>query len=282
MAAGVVGLAGPDYNFVGRREQGDERAMAGARPIGILTPMEDELALLEKGLQRARSEERAGGRFIAGRLDGHDVVLALSGIGKVSAAQVSSLLLDRFACRALVVSGVAGGLDIRLGIGDIVVADRLAQQDYGALTRRGLVNYRAGAMPMGERRHDPYYSLTPELSARLRAALKGLHLPPMPAAATGGRERRPKIRFGTILSGDQFVNAAPARLALRRRFPGALAVEMEGAAAAQIAERHGVPCVVVRALSDLAGAASHIDFMAFLPAAGAAAAMTVRRLLPAL
>jgi adenosylhomocysteine nucleosidase len=104
----------------------------------------------------------------------------------------------------------------------------------------------------------------------------------MPAAATGGRERRPKIRFGTILSGDQFVNAAPARLALRRRFPGALAVEMEGAAAAQIAERHGVPCVVVRAMSDLAGAASHIDFMAFLPAAGAAAAMTVRRLLPAL
>jgi adenosylhomocysteine nucleosidase len=135
---------------------------------------------------------------------------------------------------------------------------------------------------MGARRHDPYYDLPPELSGRLRAALKGLHLPPMPAAATGGRERRPKIRFGTILSGDQFVNAAPARLALRRRFPGALAVEMEGAAAAQIAERHGVPCVVVRALSDLAGAASHIDFMAFLPAAAAAAALTVRRLLPAL
>ena len=252
------------------------------QPIGILSPLDAELALLETGLERPHGQERAGVRFIAGRLDGHDVVLAQSGIGKVSAAQVSSLLLDRFACRALVVSGVAGGLDIRLGIGDIVVADRLAQQDYGALTRRGLVNYRAGVMPMGERRHDPYYNLPPELSGRLREALKGLRLPSLSAAATGGSARRPKIRFGTILSGDQFINAAPARLTLRRRFPGALAVEMEGAAVAQVAERHGVPCVVVRALSDLAGAASHIDFIAFLPAAGAAAAMTVRRLLPAL
>jgi adenosylhomocysteine nucleosidase len=82
--------------------------MAATQPIGILSPMAEELALLEAGLQRARGEERAGVRFIAGRLDGHDVVLALSGIGKVSTAQVSSLLLDRFACRALVVSGVAG------------------------------------------------------------------------------------------------------------------------------------------------------------------------------
>jgi adenosylhomocysteine nucleosidase len=256
--------------------------MAETRPIGILSPLDEELALLEAALERPLRQERAGVRFILGRLDGHEVVLAQSGIGKVSAAQVSSLLLDRFECRAMVVSGVAGGLDIRLGIGDIVVADRLAQQDYGALTRRGLVNYRAGSMPMGERRHDPYYSLSSELSMRLREALKGLRLPPLSAAATGGSARRPKIRFGTILSGDQFINAAPARLALRRRFPGALAVEMEGAAVAQVAERHGVPCVVVRALSDLAGAASHIDFMFFLPAAGAAAAMTVRRLLPAL
>ena len=256
--------------------------MPATRPIGILTPMEDELVLLEMGLERPHSEKRVGVRFLTGILDGHEVVLALSGIGKVSAAQVSSLLLDRFDCRALVVSGVAGGLDAALGIGDIVVADSLAQQDYGALTRRGLVNYRPGDMPMGDRRHDPFFSVPRELKARLRQALRGLQLPPMPAAATGGRERRPKIRFGTILSGDQFVNAAPARLALRRRFPGALAVEMEGAAAAQIAERHDVPCVVVRALSDLAGAASHMDFMAFLPAAGAAAAITVRRLLPAL
>lgn len=256
--------------------------MPATRPIGILSPMTEELALLETGLERPHSEKRTGVRFVTGLLDGREVVLALSGIGKVSAAQVSSLLMDRFDCRALVVSGVAGGLDPAVGIGDIVVADRLAQQDYGALTRRGLVNYRAGSMPMGDRRADPYFSLPPDLKGRLRQVLKGLQLPSMPAAATGGRARRPRIRFGTILSGDQFINAAPARLALRRRFPGALAVEMEGAAAAQIAERHDIPCVVVRAMSDLAGAASHMDFMAFLPAAGAAAATTVRRLLPVL
>ena len=256
--------------------------MPTTRPIGILTPMEDELALLETALERPHGEKRGGVRFVTGLLDDREVVLALSGIGKVSAAQVSSLLLDRFDARALVVSGVAGGLDAALGIGDIVVADRLAQHDYGALTPRGLVNYRAGSMPMGDRHNDPYYNLPPELSRRLREALKGLQLPPMSAAATGSRARRPKIRFGAILSGDQFINAAKTRVVLRRRFPGALAVEMEGAAAAQIAERHQVPCVVVRALSDLAGGSSHMDFAAFLPAAGAAAAMTVRRLLPTL
>jgi adenosylhomocysteine nucleosidase len=235
--------------------------MPETKPIGILAALEEEMAELEAALIRARRQERAGVRFVAGRLDGRPVVLAEAGIGKVSAAQVTTLLLDRF---------------------DLVVAERLAQQDYGALTNNGIRNYRPGAPPFGERRHELYYSLPDELGARLRDGLAGFELPPLSAAATGSKPRRPKLHFGTILSGDQFINAAEARRALRRRFPGALAVEMEGAAAAQIAERHDAPCVVVRAVSDLAGAESHVDFLAFLPAAGAAAAMAVRRILPAL
>lgn len=256
--------------------------MTESKPIGILAALEEEMAMLAAALARQRRHERAGVRFVAGRLDGRPVVLAEAGIGKVSAAQVTTLLLDRFGCGAVVVSGVAGGLDPRLGIGDLVVAERLAQQDYGALTNGGIRNYRPGAPPFGERRHELYYTLPDGLGGRLRDALAGLDLPPLSAAATGGKPRQPKLHFGTILSGDQFINAAEARRALRRRFPGALAVEMEGAAAAQIAERHGAPCVVIRALSDLAGAESHVDFLAFLPAAGAAAAMAVRRVLPAL
>ncbi|MFZ5789894.1 MAG: 5'-methylthioadenosine/adenosylhomocysteine nucleosidase [Pseudomonadota bacterium] len=256
--------------------------MPGTKPIGILAALEEEMAELEAVLSRPRGRERAGVRFVAGRLDERPVVLAEAGIGKVSAAQVTTLLLDRFGCGAVVVSGVAGGLDPRLGIGDLVVAERLAQQDYGALTNGGMRNYRPGAPPFGERRHELYYTLPRGLGARLRDALAGLELPLLSAATTGSKPRRPELHFGTILSGDQFINAAEARRALRRRFPGALAVEMEGAAAAQIAERHGAPCVVVRAVSDLAGAESHVDFLAFLPAAGAAAAMAVRRILPAL
>ena len=77
----------------------------------------------------------AGFRFRHGRIDGHPVILAEAGVGKVASALVSSLLLDRFDCAALIFSGVAGRLDEELAIGDIVIADELIQHDYGALDR---------------------------------------------------------------------------------------------------------------------------------------------------
>ena len=87
------------------------------------------------------------------------------------------------------------------------------------------------------------------------------------------------MRLGRILTGDQFVNCVATRDRLVSDFKGQ-AVEMEGAALAQVCERFGVPCVVVRCLSDRAGEDSHIDFAAFLPEAANLAAIVVRRLIP--
>jgi adenosylhomocysteine nucleosidase len=103
----------------------------------------------------------------------------------------------------------------------------------------------------------------------------------LPAAVTGGTARQPVIRFGTILSGDQFINCEATRQRLFKRF-AAQAVEMEGAALAQVAEQFNVPCVVVRCVSDLAGADSHLDFTAFLPYAAESAAQVLRRIVPVL
>jgi adenosylhomocysteine nucleosidase len=245
--------------------------------LGILCALPEEMALLADALVGRRDEERAGAPFATGRLDGRDVVLAESGIGKVGAALTATLLLERFGCGALVFSGVAGGLDPALGIGDIVVAERLIQHDYGAVVGDAHVPFRAGAFPLGTPRDDPAFELDAGLRGRLEIALAGYRPPRLAAevlGAAGGRQ--PRLLFGTIVTGDTFVNSAAMRLALHERW-GAQAVEMEGASVAQVAQRFGAPSVVIRALSDLAGEESHMDFGRFLDIASAAAADVVRR-----
>ncbi len=247
------------------------------RPIGILCALPEEIRHLAAGLQDPVT--RGGCGFRRGTLEGRPVVLADGAIGKVAASAAATLLLDGFGCRALLLSGVAGGLDPDLGIGDVVLAERLIQHDYGAITGGRLRNFRPGVAPLGEARETIVYELDAGLRAALARALEGYRLPALPATVAGGR--RPALRFGTLVTGDQFINCEATRATLRARF-AAQAVDMESAALAQVAERFGAPWVVARSLSDRAGADSELDFRAFLAAAAETAASVVRRILPAL
>jgi adenosylhomocysteine nucleosidase len=202
------------------------------------------------------------------------VVLAEAGCGKVATAIVASLLADRFGCAGLVFSGVAGGLDPALAIGDIVIADELIQHDYGAVTGGHLTAYHPGLAPIGPVTERAAFRLDPALRRAIAESIAGFSLPPSAPGERGGR-----VLLGRVLSGDQFINCAATRDRLHREF-GGQAVEMEGGALAQVAERFGVPCIVVRCLSDLAGAESHMDFAKFLPLAAHAATIVVRRVLP--
>jgi adenosylhomocysteine nucleosidase len=248
-----------------------------APPVGLISAVPEEIAQFGASFAEAGTREVAGFTFREGALDGRPAVLVESGIGKVNAAIVATILCREFGVRALLFSGVAGGLDPGLGIGDVVVARRLVQHDYGAMVEGRLRTYQPGAFPLPGLDDTHGYALAPDLERRLHAALDGIALPPLPASATGGAARLPGLLFGTVLTGDTFVNCEATRLDLFTRF-GAQAVEMEGAAVAQVAERFGVPCVVVRALSDLAGAESHMDFGSFVQAAAEGAALLMRRL----
>jgi adenosylhomocysteine nucleosidase len=235
-------------------------------PIGVLCALPQEQELLVAALGDPPPLPGTGLDARRGRLDGRDVVVATAGVGKVKAAGTATLLVERLGCRALVLSGVAGGLGEELGIGDLVIAERVIDVDYGRLTDAGRIVYQPGALPLPELRPEPGYQLPVALLERITEHLASSDL---------------TARLGTILSGDAFLASARVRDELATEWD-ALAIEMEGSAVCGVAERFGLPWLVVRALSDRAGEESVDDFAAFVASAASNSAKLVRQLLPVL
>ncbi len=249
-------------------------------PIGLICAIPQELTHLSTLLLDAVAAQAAHTEFVTGTLDGHDVVLAGSGMGKVNSALVATVLADRFDCGAIVFSGVAGGLDPALAVGDVVIADRVIQHDAGLIEDDGLQTYQPGHVPFINPTDRLGYRVDDDLLAQVVERLADVTLPPLSGAAGGGH-RPAAIRFGTVLSGDQYLHSDLTRERLHRDF-GGLAVEMEGGAVAQVAESFGVPWLVIRALSDLAGHDSRFDFLTFVDEVAASSVAILRRLLPVL
>ena len=212
--------------------------------------------------------EVGGHEFHQGVIGSHDVVLATVGIGKVNAAMVATLALEHFEFRAVLFAGVAGSLDEAVGIGDVIVAESVVPHDTGVFGGEGLDRYQSGHIAFVNPTDRFGFTPSPDLLDRLREPLATLRLMPVL-----GRE--PRVVFGTVATGDQFVNDEGVRRSLHADL-GAQAVEMEGAAVAQVAEHFGVPCLVVRAASDLAGAESAIDFVQFVDDASANSVRVIR------
>lgn len=224
----------------------------------VIGAMEEEVQALLAGLEGRRDETVGGFELHRGRLEGRDVELALCGIGKVNAAALAQLLILRGAAR-VVFTGVAGALDPELRVGDLVVGTDAVQHDLDVTA----LGYELGRVP-GE---SLAWEGDPDLRARARAAADEV------AAADGLR-----VVEGRIASGDQFVADAERVRELRARF-GAACAEMEGAAVAQVAAKHGVPWVVIRSISDTADGDAGTDFRAFTPLAAGRAERVVRGLL---
>lgn len=226
----------------------------------IMAAMPEELQAL---LDRMPDEERQrhGGReFWLGHLEGRDVVVVLSRIGKVAAATTAALLAERFGASQLVFTGVAGGLADDVQVGDVVIGRRFIQHDFDA-------------SPIFPRYEVPYYGRAvfdadEAISARLRAAAEAVlveaarHLGETAVANYGLLAKR--CHEGLVASGDRFVSTNAESRRLRQELPEALAVEMEGAAVAQVCHDLGIPFGMVRTISDRADDSAHVDFPAFL------------------
>jgi adenosylhomocysteine nucleosidase len=229
-----------------------------ARPLAVIGAMPEEVAPLLAAAVDARDVGEGPYRWHLGRLEGVPVALAVCGIGKVNAAALTQSLLMRGAV-AVLFTGVAGGVDPELRVGDLVVAHDALQHDVDVT---GL-GYALGEVP-GE---TPTWIADPDLRERVAAAAREV------AAAAGVR-----VVVGRVASGDTFV-ADPARVAeLRARF-GASCAEMEGAAVAQVCARWGVPWAIVRSVSDTADHDAGVDFRSFTRVAAERAVEVVRKTL---
>ncbi|MGB3482974.1 MAG: 5'-methylthioadenosine/adenosylhomocysteine nucleosidase [Mycobacterium sp.] len=248
--------------------------------IGLICAIPEELAHLQDLLDDATPTTIGHAEFREGLLAGRRVVLAGAGMGKVNAAIVTTVLAERFRCDAVVLSGVAGGLDPTLDIGDVVIADHIVQHDCGRIENETLLSYQPGHVSFINPTGQLGYQTDAELLARVTACLDGVELPVIPRAA-GGRDRPPRITAGTILTGDQYIHCEATRGQLHEKF-GASAVEMEGGAVAQVCETFGIPWLVIRALSDLAGRDSSIDFPLFVDRVASISATVLCRILPAI
>ena len=222
------------------------------RPVVIMSALAGELRLLRAAMTDDRETRAGGHRFRVGTIGECDVVLTSVGVGKVNASLVATLALDHFAPSELLFTGVAGGIDPELEIGDVVVAEHVLHHDAGVFGPDGFEVYQSGHVPFFNPTSTIGYRPSRELLDRARSVVGGVVLSPVL-----GHE--PKVVFGTVATGDQFIQSEEERRRLHETL-GAHVAEMEGAAAAQVAGHFGVDHLVIRAVSDRAGADSPFDF----------------------
>ena len=201
----------------------------------------------------------AGRQFHCLRWHGLELVVVLAGVGKVAAATTASLLADRFGVQAMAFTGVAGGLASGVQVGDVVLAQQLLQHDMDASPL-----FPRHEVPLtGISRFAVDAGLTESLHRAALALLADLPGCVGPEVMTRYRLQQARVHQGLIVSGDRFVATNAEREALLAELPDALAVEMEGAAVAQVCHDFDLPLVVVRTVSDRADDAAHVDFPAF-------------------
>jgi len=231
--------------------------------VGIISAIPEEYTKLVWD-SPPRTETIVNKIFNFGRINDIDVIAAECGIGKVNAAITTGLLLGHFGCDSIAFSGVAGGLNPDLSVGDIIIADELIQHDYGAIVDGQMISSIPGSFPaLDDIDEDVAYTMPTEL----RNAIE--------------YEVGDYTKFGRIITGDTYLACENTRKMFHKQFQ-ADAIEMEGAAIAQVCCSWHVPFVIVRVLSDLAGTDSHIQFEEFLEDSSIKAAKTVRQLLPIL
>ena len=231
-----------------------------ANRTGIVGAMRQELAAVLERLPDERRQCVGGRDFWAGHWHGHEVVAVLSRLGKVAAATTATALIERFGVNRIIFTGVAGGIGGGVNVGDVVVASSFIQHDMDASP----LAPRYEVPLYGRARFDTDPALSAALADAARAALAHLGQTLDAGAVAAFGLHAPRLHRGLIASGDRFVATAMESAALRQALPDVLAVEMEGAAVAQVCHDYGVPFAALRTISDRADDAAHVDFMRFI------------------
>jgi len=230
--------------------------------LGIMSAMIEELGTLIRELEPPKSQLTIGSRdYYLGSLWGVPAILVFSRWGKVAAATTATSLITKFGIDELIFTGVAGGADPALSVGDVVIASALYQHDMDA---RPL--FPRHEIPLlGMSRFDTGEALRQECLRAAEGFLKADYEHVIPSAIRNEfRLTSPKALTAEVATGDKFFAEKAEVAALKERLPSVGCVEMEGAAVAQVCHEHGVPLGVIRTISDDADESASVNFPKFI------------------
>jgi len=225
--------------------------------IGIISAMQEEIQALLHQLQNVSTTVKGMRTYYTGTLYNKKVILVFSRWGKVASAATTTQLINDFDVNEIIFTGVAGGIIEKLNIGDVVIGKTLYQHDLNASPF-----YKRLEIPILKKKYLKT-SNAPQLIEATNQFLKEYNSYITKTDAQLFNITNPKIIFGDIASGDQFISSTKKIKKLNKLIPTATCVEMEGAAVAQVCYEYNIPFSIIRIISDKANDNATIDFSKF-------------------
>ena len=213
------------------------------KTFGIIAAMQEEMQEIEKIMQYKENIKLYNLNIIKGKINEYNIVLVEAGVGKVNAGRVTQILIDNFKIDAIINVGSAGSATDELNIGDIVIGKKLVQHDFD-ITAFG--HPKGFISNVGQ-----FIESDDKLVLKMKQTIEKIEKDEF------------KIKIGTIASGDIFCTESKMREKIRNKF-NADAIEMEGAAIAQVCKLDEIPFIVIRSISDKPNGKNEITFEQFL------------------
>lgn len=211
--------------------------------IGIICAEPEELNEIIKLMTSIKKEKLRCMEFSIGKILDTECVVSLSGVGKVHAAMCAQTLIIKYNPELIINIGVAGGISPEIKIGDVVIGKGVIQHDFDV---SAFPNRKKGEISGIGKVEIP---CTEKIISKFKSACKTL--------------KHIKTHYGTILTGDQFINSGKALLNIKSRF-GGLACEMEAGSIGQVCFLNNVDFAIIKSISDTANSNSAVDFKAFI------------------
>lgn len=225
---------------------------------GIIAAMQEEMQEIEKIMTEKENKKIYELDFINGKINDTEIVLVESGVGKVNAARTTQILINNFDIDAIINVGTAGSANDKLDIGDIVIGSKSTQHDFEATA----LGYPKGYISnVGQ-----YVESDRVLIQKMKDTISNI------------QDTEFKIKIGIIASGDIFCTELKMKEKIRNKF-NADAIEMEGAAIAQVCKLDNIPFIIIRSISDKPNGNNSITFEQFLEKASKRCAMIIKEFL---
>ena len=210
--------------------------------LGIIGAMDEEVAKIKEQMDNVKVETVASMDFYEGSIHGYPVVVVRSGIGKVNAAMCTQILAVKYKVSAIINTGIAGSLDAKIDIGDIVLSTDTLEHDMDAVA----FGYPVGQIPrmdtLSFKADEGLRKLAKEVCQDVNSDIS--------------------VFEGRVVSGDQFISDKNKKNWLVETFKGSC-TEMEGAAIGHAAYLNEIPFLIIRAISDKADDSASVDYPTF-------------------